>query len=1117
MKLLDKKEISTCQARTINRITQKVVPEVSPADRKRIAKICLFAALLFGAQTRTLAALYQVDSNLDDVDSSVGDGICKTALAVCTLRAAIQQSNNTPGLDRIEMPAGLFSIAIAGRDEDNSARGDFDIQDHSELVGAGEGQTIVDGAFLDRVFDIHGQILVTLQNMTIQNGLLTDSTGGAGIRMQTGAASKFFFPPLVASVKKIELKNNDAGAGYGGGIHSAVGGVLTIEKSVFSLNQAKTGGAIYVENPLQILHSTITNNRSDQKGGGVYAKNGLYLYETTVTQNTTSGSGGGVHAETHHVVIHGGSINNNKSNTLLAVDGSEIPGVGGGLRITNAAGTVGASNMFFYLGGSTIADNQSTGSAGGIGLAWTAPASSSFAKIVNLKANGNFANTSSGGGAHLTALNLLENSIFDSNSANTGGGGIILQKSITDTTTTYIRNSALTNNSVTYTGSIGASGGGLSANNGNYTIINSTISNNTVSATGSNVTVRGGGINISGGGTGKLEIAASTIVNNTASTDNGTLPGLGYDISANSLARLGLGTSIVHSANYFGNNCQWTGFGQVVNIGYNLYSNSGCAPSSNVNDIVTATALLSPLDTQSFTHAFLSNSPAVAVVPMASCQTTDQRGLKRKTGACDIGAYESDALPMSTGSIEFAQVSATVAEQAGFIDLILKRIGGVDGELSVDVVTWPVTAQEFDTDTVNIKDYDNTVQSANWINGDSTNKTIRVNIVNGVSTEGAETFIARILPLTGNDSGTGLAQPKEVVVTITESSNLTPVINFKLSQYSVNEAGNGVTVVLTRNLANEVATVNYVVAGGSATRGVDFVLSDGALRFERGELEKALVIPIIDDGVDEGDEIIVVNLSSAQGATLGSRQSTTITIIGNGNSGQPGSTMLFTEIEKNHNEAEGVVKIDMQRSGDITNASSIDIELLPSGSSNLGQDFTLGANFIGNVAHVVFPANVTTASVELTLIDDSLVEASESIVFRLSNPSTNSGIGSNSSTTIQITDNDSPNQTPSDPPGSVSGGGAEWFLGVLMLLGLRRSNFIVATPNQTGILRPPWFGGRGFSPSPHQIIRNFIFGVGIAFIFRGRGGAVELDDITVIPLFDYVGHGGGDNRSSSAF
>ena len=47
------------------------------------------------AKERQASATFIVDSELDAVDSNLGDGVCQTAEGTCTLRAAIQEANTS--------------------------------------------------------------------------------------------------------------------------------------------------------------------------------------------------------------------------------------------------------------------------------------------------------------------------------------------------------------------------------------------------------------------------------------------------------------------------------------------------------------------------------------------------------------------------------------------------------------------------------------------------------------------------------------------------------------------------------------------------------------------------------------------------------------------------------------------------------------------------------------------------------------------------------------------------------------------------------------------------------------------------------------------------------------
>src|SRR5438105_6315481 len=87
--------------------------------------------------THAHAALtFTVNSRADAVDASPGDGTCETATpGECTLRAAVQEANATPGADNINLPSGVFKLTIAGGGEDLGATGDLDVHDGVAIAG----------------------------------------------------------------------------------------------------------------------------------------------------------------------------------------------------------------------------------------------------------------------------------------------------------------------------------------------------------------------------------------------------------------------------------------------------------------------------------------------------------------------------------------------------------------------------------------------------------------------------------------------------------------------------------------------------------------------------------------------------------------------------------------------------------------------------------------------------------------------------------------------------------------------------------------------------------------------------------------------------------------------
>ena len=102
------------------------------------------------------SAVFTVNDTTDATDANPGDSICETAPGngVCTLRAAIQETNALPGMDIIILPSGIYTLTIPGANEDNAATGDLDIRDDLTITGELSTTTIIDGNQLDRVFEI---------------------------------------------------------------------------------------------------------------------------------------------------------------------------------------------------------------------------------------------------------------------------------------------------------------------------------------------------------------------------------------------------------------------------------------------------------------------------------------------------------------------------------------------------------------------------------------------------------------------------------------------------------------------------------------------------------------------------------------------------------------------------------------------------------------------------------------------------------------------------------------------------------------------------------------------------------------------------------------------------
>src|SRR4051812_30296462 len=77
---------------------------------ERLAVLCVASWLpLVGAAQATQT--FTVNSALDEPDTDVGDGICRSASGVCTLRAAVMQANAlTASAIVITVPPGTYTV-----------------------------------------------------------------------------------------------------------------------------------------------------------------------------------------------------------------------------------------------------------------------------------------------------------------------------------------------------------------------------------------------------------------------------------------------------------------------------------------------------------------------------------------------------------------------------------------------------------------------------------------------------------------------------------------------------------------------------------------------------------------------------------------------------------------------------------------------------------------------------------------------------------------------------------------------------------------------------------------------------------------------------------------------
>lgn len=258
-----------------------------------------------------------------------GDGI--------SLREAILATNADIGADEFFLPTGVYTLSIAGSEEELAATGDLDILDDLTITGAGARTTVIDADSLDRAFHLQDvATTVTISGVTIQNG---SEVLGGGIDVESS---------VTLNLTDMALSGNAA---------------------------SNNGGAIFNRGDLVLDRVTVSGNDATNKGGGIYFSGGS---SGTLTNATLSGN----------TATDGGAFFNVSSavtgvNATIAYNSSGIASLGG--ASTDLKNTILAENA----GGNSDSVLTSSGfnidSDGTAGLAGTGDQSGTVPLPIDVK------------------------------------------------------------------------------------------------------------------------------------------------------------------------------------------------------------------------------------------------------------------------------------------------------------------------------------------------------------------------------------------------------------------------------------------------------------------------------------------------------------------------------------------------------------------------------------------------------------------------------------------------------------------------------------------------------------------------------------------------------------
>jgi hypothetical protein len=224
-----------------------------------------------------------------------------------------------------------------------------------------------------------------------------------------------------------------------------------------------------------------------------------------------------------------------------------------------------------------------------------------------------------------------------------------------------------------------------------------------------------------------------------------------------------------------------------------------------------------------------------------------------------------------------------------------------------------------------------------------------------------------------------------------------PRINFAAatSQGTESVTSTWLRVVLSAP-STQTVTVEYVIRGGTATSGADFAAATGRLTFSAGKTVAYVPLSISNDALDEYNETLTVTLLNPVNADLGNVKTNTYTILDDDAIPQVQFVSSTATIGESVSSASIPVRLSAVSGRPVTVAYRV-----VGGTARTGVDYQLANGTL------TFQPGQIQKFVPVSVINDVLDELNETVAWSLSSP-TNASLGSQSSQTITIVDNDAP-------------------------------------------------------------------------------------------------------------
>ena len=306
-------------------------------NKKEILTIILLICVIFSLQ-----AVSAADSGSDSTDGnvlSVDNNVSSYALPNSESNGLVGNANEGSFTDLQGIVNGGSDIILAKNYTYNSAT-DSALITGVKITGTktinGNGNVIIDGNHMSRIFFIAPGANVTLKGITFVNANATVMPDGTTLVGHGGS----IFTKGVVHIDNCIFRDNTATKANGGAVFINGFG-STITNSYFENNRAiknpnnmqtGVGGSVFLNaSNITIKHSEFIKNWAGMNGGGVGSSgNGIQnctITNCTFTSNTANGSAGGIGMQSSNFRVCDSTFKYNEAKGMFTM----YPGNGGGI------------------------------------------------------------------------------------------------------------------------------------------------------------------------------------------------------------------------------------------------------------------------------------------------------------------------------------------------------------------------------------------------------------------------------------------------------------------------------------------------------------------------------------------------------------------------------------------------------------------------------------------------------------------------------------------------------------------------------------------------------------------------------------------------------------------